>query len=77
MKLSKAQIATLEKIKNKDVEIYFHRYDTSRKFRGARRNTIYSLADMGLVRIPFVDYNDIAKLKLTAAGLAVLEEVRK
>lgn len=77
MKLSKAQIATLEKVKNKEVKIYFHRNNTSRKFRGARSNTIYSLDEMGLVRIPFVDYNDIAILKLTDAGRAALEEVRK
>lgn len=77
MKLSKAQIATLEKIKNRRVDQYFHRYSATRKFRGAKAATINSLVKMELVRIPFFGYTTDVVLELTDAGRAALEEVRK
>lgn len=79
MKLSKAQIATLEKIEKREVVNYLPAdISKPRKWSGARKGTIEALTKMGLIQIIFSkNPYDGAWPELTEAGRAALEEVRK
>lgn len=83
MKLSKAQIATLEAVERGEVRrVYSCYYSRPDRIDGARKRTLQILIENGLV---FLDYTP-RKLgrfipfdyyRLTYAGSAALEEVRK
>lgn len=79
MKLTKAQLAALEKIERREVVNYLPTSVTKpRKWSGARKGTIEALTKMGLIqtawpRSPYA----AAWPELTDAGRAALEEVRK
>ena len=83
MKLSKAQIATLEAVERGEVrKVYSCYYSRSDRIDGARKRTLQILIENGLV---FLDYTP-RKLgefipfdyyRLTDAGEKALEEARK
>ena len=79
MKLSKAQLATLEKIERREVVNYLPA-DVSRprRWSGARKGTIEALTKMGLIQTTFsTNPYSGAWPELTDARRAALEEVRK
>lgn len=79
MKLSKAQIAALEKIEKREVVNYLP-YDVSkpRRWSGTNKGMIESLTKMGLIQTAWSrNPYDAAWPELTDDGRAALEEVRK
>ena len=81
MKLSKAQIATLEAVERGEVrKVYSFYISRPARLDGARKRTLEILIERGLV---FLDWQPkkVVKLddyyRLTNAGRAALEEVRK
>lgn len=79
MKLSKAQLATLEKIERREVVNYLP-YDVSkpRRWSGVRKGTIEALTKMGLIQTAWSrNPYDAAWPELTDAGRAALEEALK
>ena len=81
MKLSKAQIATLEAVERGEVrKVYSFYISRPARLEGARKRTLEILIERGLV---FLDWQPkkVVKLddyyRLTDAGRAALEEVRK
>ena len=83
MKLSKAQIATLEAVERGEVRnVYSCYYSRPDRIDGARKRTLQILIENGLV---FLDYTQrkigqfipFDYYRITDAGRAALEEVRK
>ena len=81
MKLSKAQIATLKAVERGEVrKVYSFYISRPARLEGARKRTLEILIERGLV---FLDWQPkkVVKLddyyRLTDAGRAALEEVRK
>lgn len=81
MKLSKAQIATLEAVERGEVrKVYSFYISRPARLEGARKRTLEILIERGLV---FLDWQPkkVVKLddyyRLTDAGRAALEDVRK
>ena len=83
MKLSKAQIATLEAVERGEVrKVYSFYISRPARLDGARKMTLQILIENGLV---FLDYTQrkigqfipFDYYRLTDAGRAALEEVRK
>lgn len=79
MKLTKAQLAALEKIERREVVNYLPaNVSRPRRWDGARRCTIEALTKMGLIQTTFsTNPYDGAWPELTDAGKKALEEVRK
>lgn len=79
MKLTKTQIAALEKIERREVVNYLPaNVAKPRKWSGARKGTIEALTKMGLIQTAWSrNPYDAAWPELTDAGRATLEEARK
>ena len=79
MKLTRTQIAALEKIERREVVNYLPAsVSNPRRWDGARKNTIEALTKMGLIHTEFsTSPYDPAWPELTDAGRAALEEARK
>lgn len=83
MKLSKAQIATLETVERGEVrKVYSFYISRPARLEGARKRTLESLIERGLVyldwqprKIGEIKIDDI--YRLTNVGEMILEEVRK
>ena len=83
MKLSKAQIATLEAVENGDVlKVYSFYLSRPDRIEGARKRTLQILIEKDLVYLDWQmkkigEFNPFDYYRLTDAGEKALEEARK